>query len=375
MMWIEYTSYMSICITDYMSFTHYSIQKYGNISIFLKPNVTVGIWCSGTNNTTSLKVSVHQYVPDYMQDICILYDRAAQKVWLNLGEAGTDPIPQISEETLLISFGKKYLKEPRQQCFWRKRTYFSIRCGNTKSHWERGRQRCRLTEQGLTICSRWRIVYRWPNSIRGLIQSKAQWASWHGGHLSRWLLAASRTDIWPQNPAWQSPSNSPRSVGQMHTWNRRTCAPLNSQDRAYFSHFVDVRRRVRLTQCELPLRRCSGPAHHHSSFRDGITVLSSTLLEHSLHYKWDVVVWKPESWGPVATNSIFLTSKPTRACWWQVALVWPLTQYTNHHKKRNYLDQKQRIWSLHTSWLSTFEEELVAWCSRGQSQKCPIWVS
>lgn len=35
------------------------------------------------------------------------------------------------------------------------------------------------------------------------------------GHLSQRLLAASFTDIWPRNPAWQRPSNSLRSVTHM----------------------------------------------------------------------------------------------------------------------------------------------------------------
>lgn len=120
------------------------------------------------------------------------------------------------------------------------------------------------------------------------------------GHLSHWLLTASCSDIWPQNSAWQRPSNSLRSVRQTHThsWkqptHRRTHALLNSQDHTFLTDVlclhtpadahanITVRALILLLMCHR-LRLL----HHRSSFRDRITVPNSILLNYWVFYKRD----------------------------------------------------------------------------------------
>lgn len=57
----------------------------------------------------------------------------------------------------------------------------NFKCSSTPKTSSRGCQTWHLRRRGLTISSRRRFVYHQSNSIRGLIQSKAQWESWRGG--------------------------------------------------------------------------------------------------------------------------------------------------------------------------------------------------
>lgn len=150
------------------------------------------------------------------------------------------------------------------------------------------------------------LVNQGTNSIKGTV-SVFTW-----GHLSHWLHTASCSDIWPQNSAWQRPSNSLRSVRQTHTYSwkqpthRHTHAPLNSQDHTFLWTFCVGRCLQMYTNITawasfllLSMRHCLRLLHHYSSFRHKITVHNSILLNYCTFYKWDGAfcqyTWKPGS--------------------------------------------------------------------------------
>lgn len=121
------------------------------------------------------------------------------------------------------------------------------------------------------------------------------------GHLSHWLLTASCSDIWPQNSAWQRPSNSLRSVRQMHTysWKQPTHRCTTKFTRSHFFFFYGCFVFADACRCTYKHYSTSFLWFHYKcatawgfyiiffSFRDRITVLSSTLLDFWIFLWWD----------------------------------------------------------------------------------------
>lgn len=172
------------------------------------------------------------------------------------------------------------------------------------------------------ICIPLVLFNQGTNSIKGTVGV----LTW--GHLSHWLLTASCSDIWPQNSAWQRPSNSLRSVRQtqMKTADTEThsCATKFTTSHFFFPFFLtdvlclqtpaDVHANITVRASFDFIIHCPRLLRHYSSFRDRLTV------NYSVSYKWDKEFcqhpWTPGSslLSLLQENYIFLTSKHTPAC-------------------------------------------------------------